>query len=583
MQVGGTGSWERRCDEQEAQQLRCEVDDHRTRFADGVVEVRTIDGICTAKVIWRDGYGERALERGPYAFVHAQIGEILRHGPSFGPVHSPDRERLEFFRFTSDGSLRATRPHGELRVKAFLDQSVLLFVPDGGFRLLFVSEDRVKLVQAAEIYGAQWASLAGPRWAVSYQGKHHELRVSNLASELAFCELDRRTRFSLRAHRLPEGDEPAVAALELVRGDHVTRLALVPFDPESDVVVIWSDRQVDHPAPPPPSQAGPSPASPPGQTDSSGTTTPRSIAPAVLALLEKYIRWFVGQPKHEGLRHSGDWRRQISPLLRAAERGVNVAGCGASFRRALERAGGFDAVSGQRAFCYWVKAFRDDGILVRACGPRRSVFVFEELCDLNSPAVAGLCAWAGVSVESLAGAGTVGDPSEPTTDRPPPSAPPPSPPPSEARESSRQSSPASPATPTAPSWDDAEPHARVRTDASEPPTSTWPSAAPTERRGTGDPTWTIPTSFANWPTADGGSTPKSTGAPRGPASTPRSSPPPVDVFADGEELMGQPDFLFLGRHRPLRDEDGDQEIDEGNGSARGPPDEETEPGEPEGS
>lgn len=564
MQVdSATNPWQQRGDEQELQQMCCGVDDHRVRFRDGVIEVLTVGRVTTAKVIWDQGYGERSLERGPYAFVHAQIGEILRHGPSFGPVHVPDRELLEFFAFASDRSFRATRPHGELRIKSFLDQSVLLFVPDGGFRLLYVSDEPATLVRLAETYGAVWASLAGPRYAVRYQGKHCELRVSNLASELAFYEVDAQTRFSLRAHSLPVGEDiPAMAVLELVRDGHATRLALVPFGPDAKEVVIWSEEQ-SRPSPAPPSPPPPEGRSVASTSAGSGTsgTSPAggSVHPAVWALLERYVRWFAEQP---GAAQC--WRREIAALLRAAERGTNVAGWGVALRRALERAGGFDVNSGPRAFCYWVKDLRDGGILVRPCGKRRSEFVFAELRELNSLAVARLCAWAGVTLESLldndAGAAS-------------------SPPPPEARENA-----APPGRPSTPSPRSTEP----------PPTSTptWPSSSSaagtptTEPAKTPPPTGTpsarsatIPSSLSNWPGA-GTNAMVEEDQLRAAGSIPQPSPRPMDPFDDGEDVMGAPDFLFLKRRRPHGEAD---EEDAGDGSARGPPDEEPDPGEPDGS
>lgn len=369
-------SWEQR-----AYSLRASAVEHEISFADGVIEVRrTASGLFRARAIWDHGHGERELTtEGPYAKIHAKIGQILKDGPTVGPAYDGSRG-VRFVTFESDGSSRAAVPEGEVRIKPFLGQHVILFVPDGGFRALSVAQDPELLVRAGLDSGADWSS--GPRAAVRFAGKHRELRVSNLAHELAFHRLDDDTILSLVPHSLPEDGRPAMVALRLVCGDEVRHLAIFPALTED--AVIWSDEQV-------PSGGSAAPRA------TMGSRTPATQFPGSGFVTEE-VRELLVRYLHEHAAGDGpaqDLRQEISPLMLAIERGVEVRGWGQGLRRMLERAGDFRIDGHKRTFNHWVKALKKDGILARPLGDSRKVeFTFHEFSSLNSPAVARLYAWA---------------------------------------------------------------------------------------------------------------------------------------------------------------------------------------------
>jgi hypothetical protein len=462
---GGTfdRSWEQR-----VYSLRASAGEHEIRFADGVIEVRQADsGLFRARVVWDHGHGERELTtEGPYTKIHAKIGQVLKDGPAFGPTYDASRG-IRFVTFESDGSSRATVPEGEVRIKPFLGQFVIIFVPDGGFQALAVAEDPDLLMRAGTDYGADWST--GPRFAVRFAGKHRELRVSNLAHELAFHRLDDDSILSLVPHSLPEDDRPATVALRLVRGDDVQHLAILPA--LSEEVVIWSDEQTASPGSSAPS-APPSLATTRSAPAASATTLSSGgfASEEVRELVVRYLHHRASVP---GPAHY--LRQEISPLVLAIERGVDVRGWGHGLVRALERAGDFQLGWHMRTVNYWIKGFKDDGIIARPMAGSRTVeFPFGEFGNLNSIAVARLYAWAGLKRPS---AGTL-----PLT-RPPPTAPPPSAPSSGSHVAYPSPSPTSPSAGRLGAFacnaDPPSTHPAVPSAPAAAPSATATSAAPT--------------------------------------------------------------------------------------------------------
>lgn len=593
-----TKLWIQQREEVERHRLRCSTGDFELRFGDGEIVVRSFGPICTARLVWAHRYGERALERGPCTSVFAHIARILRNGPTFGPVHQADSDTLRFVQFDSDDSFRATRPQGEVRVKPFLDEYVLLFVPDGGFRALLVAKDPNELKLTAELYGPEWASCTGPRYAVRFEGEHRELHVSNNPTELAYHEIDKHTRFSLRPHSLPDGDRPAQAALYLFRdGEKTQLLALVPIDPTSHVSVLWSDEQPvrsdRRTAPLPTSSVNPLQAEPAGSV---------AMPPGLQALVAQYLDEVAERPGD-----GKDMRSQAEKLLRAIERGRNVSGWGVPLRGALERACADKFVGSGRALGYLVKALKDDGILARPWG-RKCQFVFAEFHRPDSPAVALLCQRYNVTPASVFGTGspTVEPlasrraPSSPMG-RPPPTTPPASAPTPAGREQGMHMSPptwpsSTPITP--PASAPAPGGARQEPDRREHEQASHPGPVPdrrAERGVTAPPPWSpvVPPFGAGQPEDPFAAIqkllsldPVRTGAsdihvpPTAPATTfappvapapaaPVSAAPPVEDFMR-EEFMFLNSEILSSSAEPT---DEDLEIEDGDGLPRGPPDE----------
>ena len=591
MQVGSPEEqWDCQRKEVEQHRLTCWAGDTDLRFADGVIVVRSFDRVCTAKLVWDHGYGERALERGPYSSVHAHIGRVLRNGAAFGPVHTGDDADLRFIWFETDGSFRATRPHGEVRVKRFFDHHVLLFAPDGGFRLLRVSKDPDELKLTAEVYGPEWASYSGPRLAVRFEGRIRELHVSNNPSELAYHEIDEHTRFSLRPHRLPEGDEPAQAALYFFGPRGKARLlALVPIDATSDESLIYSDEQSVPSAPsqgrgrPTAETPGSSPASSSARPPEGETAGSSAMLPGLRDLVRQYLLEIAERPGG-----GPEMRAQCEHLLRAAERGANISGWGASLRDALERACDYKFSGGSRAFCYLVKALKDDGILARSWG-RKCRLVFAELHRPDSQAIALLCERFGVTPESV-----LGTPERPTTGRTPPTTPPAGAPTPAVREPARTLPPVtrSPASPVAsapepapggspqatvehaPEPRDARPAAPPKPVPGQPTDVDTPQWSPFGAAAPEDPFAAIQRLLSE--------NAVSASLPTIPVSPPVSVAPPVRPVAPvagtpPEDDFMQEEFLFLDRRilRSAREPtDEDLKLEDGDGLPRGPPDEE---------
>lgn len=583
-------------------EILCTVSDHTFRCWAGTIEITEVENGCAARFIWDDGYGEREIEEGPVAFVIERVLKLLRYGPAFGPVHQRSEDGLRWKAFAADVSERATRPHGEVRIKPFLGEFVLLFVPDGGFRLIAVNMDPFMLRGMAATYGARWASLGAPRLAVEFEGKHRELQVSNFAGELAYLEVDERTKFSLVPHGVPEGDRPATAALYLVRDDVAELLAVVPIDPNAGEVVIWSDKRSSS-SRSTSCDARPPTASAAASTGEDGTrnrvrahaadaaaSEPAAgpLHPGVRALLLRYLDAFASEP---GL--AKDLREEISPhLMRGAERGANVAGWGMPLQRGLERACDFRSSAARRTFCYFVGALRRDGILVRpGTNPRKSEFVFAELRRLDSLAVAQLCAWAGVTVESLdarpqspestvASRASKPAPTPPVPGRTPPMSPPASRP-WPGRETATRAAPSRPeADTTTPGCGERTPGPSPDDPGGDPPKQNPDSRVPPTASLNGTPgevtAWSRSAvlndhlrSFVNEQLASFGTTPESS-PPAGadpPPRAPRSRP--VDPLGCG---VLEPEFLFLDPRILRTSDDDDDDLPTG-GSARGPPDE----------
>lgn len=582
-------------------EILCEVSDHTYVFWGGTIEITRAKHGCVARFIWDDDYGEREIEEGPAPFVMARVFQILRRGPTFGPLHRHGEDGLRWKEFASDMSERATRPHGEVRIKPFLGQFALFFVPDGGFRPIAVSKDLEMLQGMATTYGARWATLGAPRLAVRFEGKHRELQVSNFAGELAYVEVDDHTAFSLVPHSLPEGDRPAMAALYLVRDEDAELLSVLPIDPTADEVVIWSDERrvsststsfaVQPSSTSAAASAGADDVPSPLRTPDVAAVATGPLHPTVRVLLDRYLAWFAAQPGF-----AKDLREEISPhIVLGAERGANVAGWGSALQRGLERACNFKSSAGRRTFCYFVRALRRDGILVRpGTNPRKSEFVFAELRRLDSPAVAQLCAWAGVTVESLEARVQVAESAvasrvhatKPAPSSPPPGRTPPMTPPT-SQPSGRESSPrvASVAPPgpeldTSPSRGEETP--RPSSDGQDPgsPGSTTASAPPdvpppllsdpaSREQGITNAVFNGPLRIlANEQLANLGMKPEGS-PPAGEGPRPRIRSRPIDPMGFG---VLEPEFLFLDP-QILRTFDDDDDDLPGGGSGRGPPDE----------
>jgi hypothetical protein len=597
--------WLRQRKEMEAHRLGCWTGNFELHFADYEIVVRSFGRVCTARIIWDHGYGERALERGPCTSVFAHIARIMRNGPTFGPVHEGDGDELRFVEFESDGSFRATRPHGEVRVKRFLDQYVLLFVPDGGFRAIHVSRDPDELKMVADVYGPEWTSCSGPRYAVRFGGRVRELHVSHNPSELAYHDIDEDTRFSLIPYSLPEGDRPAQAALYLFQAEEKTQLlALVPIEPTIRDPVIWSEEQPAQPDPADRSRERQTGASPPSSSASPPEVEPAgstAMPPGLRALVARYLGDVAEKPG------SGkEMREQSEKLLRAVERGNNVSGWGAALRSAVERACDNTFVGSSRAFCYLVKALKDDRILARPWG-RKCQLVFSELRHPDSPAIARLCQRYGAKPESVFGTEVVDLPPpdrapSPPVGRPPSTTPPAGAPTPAARERAMHMSPSpawpptTPATPPAgaptldrdrPASSSASPDWREREQAShsgsapDSPAAPWqapppsgPSPAPTFGTGQSEDPFAIIQRMLGVDSVRTGSSTIHV-PPIAPSTT--FVPPIASVPSAPPEDFMKPEYMFLDP-RTLRSSaeptDKDLESEDSDGFPRGPPDEE---------
>lgn len=478
------------------------------QFAEGIICVAPIgDGrICEAKVVWDRDYGEQVLDVGPFADVTRRVAETLVYGPAFGPAYRSGL--VQFLHHPIDGSYRMVTAQGEMRLKRFLQQRVVLFIPHNpggrhegeGVRIVLMWTAEVgPFVNNVHTRGSQWSR--GRLLALFYCGRLHKLRVSNIPGELAFARLDDDTRLVLAPHASPEGGKPAQVEVQLVHvdillGETTQRLGTCPIDadlaPDSLEQVIWTDGSGtlsrswsqepgrEEPAEPGPVSARADRSAAPPTPRTAGTARLK-VAPEVQeeqgpphpAVVPLLIRYFGDLAEKSGVAKGlrnlvcrpGDGG-EISPMMRACLRGVNLRGRGDALWRELEAAGDFTNVWHTRIRYYFLAQLECDSVVCRRCvNSTQRRLVFGEFCSLYSLGSRKLCVLYRTTPERVlaeweasqaAGRGAAQEHHEP-----PPRAPPP-PPPS--------------TTPTAPASAPSAPTPTVRANTVDPVTP--PPAVP---------------------------------------------------------------------------------------------------------
>lgn len=369
---------------------------------DGRIQVCAVDKTFEARFHFAHDYGHAVLSRGSYLSVSARVSEVLIDGIDIPPVYHAGDTMLNFVRFESDKSWRAPLPCGEIRFKEFLDTLISVVVkPDRSLRLAALGDDDL-LGAFAETMAEEWAAM--PRLLVRYGGEDLEVRVSNIDGELGMCRINEYTKLALVPHSLGARPEDARMMLELIRGDEVKQLAVLPvFYGGRRDVVIWSD-EAPHVA-----------RAPQWPRAATGAASPMAAPVQPNGPLRPEVRELVVRYLGELSAAGGEAKalRQESPaLLRCAENGVRVSGRGSPLRRGLERAGEFTISGGTRTFQYFIKKLVDDGVLARDCPDMRArALVFDELHDLNSIAVTRLCERYSVTLPTK-GEGSAGKASE---------------------------------------------------------------------------------------------------------------------------------------------------------------------------
>jgi hypothetical protein len=388
----------------------------------GTIFVQPTGKFCEAILSWEHEYGATVLARGTYATVNARITDVLLDGPDVPPVHEVGFERLNLVEFADDRSTRATVPRGELRFKPFLDKSIAMLVSaDRSLRLCQLGEYET-LASLAETYTEEWA--ASPRLVVFFRGKLREFRASNIAGELGMHRIDERTRLVLVPHSLDPSGESGSVALELMSGDDVELLAIVPILGKHQDLVLWSDGSVRPNGrgrawrPQVSRQAAKVQTKTverrPHKLDPSPLPPEAAMLPGVQELLGRYL-----EEVREAAGPGKSMRAELSPLQRCAEKGVRIRGRGAALRQGFEAAGEFTFRGGTRTFQNFVKGLVDDGILARPCEDGRArEFVFDELFDPDSETVARLFERYGITRGGNASAPAEDEPSTPVEGEP---------------------------------------------------------------------------------------------------------------------------------------------------------------------
>lgn len=595
-------------------------------FAEGFIAVVPIgDGkICEAKIIWDRTYGEQVLEVGPVADVMGRITEITLYGPAFGPAYQSGS--VLFLHHPIDGSHRMVTAQGEIRLKRFLQHRVVLFIPHNpgnrregeAIRIvgMSASADVGQFVDTVHARGSQWSR--GRSLAVFHRGRLHRLRVSNFPGELAFACLDGDTRLVLVPHAVSEGDMPAQVEVHLIRvdvlhGETTERLGICPIDadvvPDGPEQVVWSDGsgtapsgrstqnhggeepaatrvglspRVHRSAVPPRTAGTPGRKAAPEEQEEQGPPHP-AIVPFLLRYfgdlaetpgVAKGLRGLVCRPGNGG---------EISPLMRACLRGVNLRGRGDAQWRELEAVGVFKNVWHTRVRYYLLAQLETQGIVCRRCvDSTQRLLAFGEFCSPYSLASTNLCALYRTTPERVlaeweatqAERGNAHQRHEPTPPAPPP--PSPSTAPTTGHEGAPTSAPSTPAT--APTMRESA----VDPVPTPPPSSEPPRAAP--------PSTAVAAPFPNAPSSASDSCsdrtappPRQAPEPARPhpaAGQPVSSPGPNPAqHSPGTFRAHQPGPLETGipglRIRRFYPSD-DSEIedirdDDDDGPARGPP------------
>ena len=384
----------------------------------GTIVVQPTGKFCEAILHWEHEYGSTVLARGTYATVNARITDVLLDGPDVPPVHEGGIERLNLVEFADDRSTRATVPRGELRFKPFLGTSIAMLVSaDRSLRLCQLGRYET-LASLAETYTEEWA--ASPRLVIFFRGKYREFRASNLAGELGMHRIDERTRLVVVPHSLNPSGESGSVALELMSGDEVELLAVVPILGRCQDLVLWSDGSDNLGAAQRPQMSRQTvkvQAKTVGRTPRKADPSPRTpeapMEPEVQELLGRYL-----DEVHEAGGPGKSMRAEISPLQRCAEKGVRIRGRGIPLRQGLEAASEFTFRGGTRTFQHFVKGLVEDGILARPCEDGRArEFVFDELFDPNSETVERLFERYGITRRGGASA-PAGEPSACTEEEP---------------------------------------------------------------------------------------------------------------------------------------------------------------------
>lgn len=357
---------------------------------DGHIWVDPVDKVFEARFYFAHKYGYAVLSRGSYVAVNARVNEVLIDGVDVPPLYQGDSGVLNFTPFESDNSWRSPLPCGEVRIKEFLGKRIgVVVTPDRSLRLADLGEGE-QLAAFAEFMAESWA--ARPRLLVRFRGEDRVVRVSNVEGEMGMCRVDEHTKLALVPHSLGAHIEDARMALELVRFDDITQLAVLPvFHEGQRDILLWSDEALEIPT---------------GAYATRGSQRPiaTSVSPPVQphGPLRPEIRQLVVRYLAELGAASGSartLRRESAALLRCAESGVRLSGCGSSLRHGLESVGAFTITDGERSFQNFVKMLADDGILARDRPDGRGRdFVFDELHDLNTTAVQRLCARYGVTL-----------------------------------------------------------------------------------------------------------------------------------------------------------------------------------------
>lgn len=583
------------------------------RHPEGRILVRRVaqrDDLCEATFVWPDGYGEVVFHRGTHGDLLLKLHEILLHGPAFCPTYK-SRDHVPVHRFGADDSSRATVQQGELRLKRFFDNQLLLFIPSTAFAALGIvgacSEQEGELFEfLVQSEGERW-SRARPL-ALDFGGRWHKVRVSNFPNEIGFCLVDE-GRLVLVPREPAEGEGLTQVEIQLVHNEIVTQLDVVPIDhdlcPGSLEQVIWSDgsgapwsrpgrtpgslgtasRVHQAAAPQSAARGWRAPRAP--QSPGRGQRVPakgpeRPPHPAFVPLLARYFGE-LAEPaglasdlrKQLGLPGEGE---EISPLMCAAVRGVDVRGRGDALWSDLEAACGFKSRFHERTHYNLLTQLIEHGIICRPCADTTGrIFPWSEFSDPCAEAPRRLCAFFGTTPQRVLaeweagtrpGAAASGRTASPSS---PPSSPPPRPPFSRTSGSDSCESP-----PSASSQDRGRPPAPA-SGASRPETA---PQAPTPRESTPSPGAPEPHTAAPEPHAaapephtagiPAEAEPWDAGASVFGASWPLRPTERHDPLA-AEHLRIRPRYTSDDDDIPDLDVEDDDEDDGNDGSARGPP------------
>lgn len=342
---------------------------------EGVVQLERCGDLLVGTLIFNNGYGVAEFARNTPSVVFAQLSELFKYGPGFGPSHTA---RAPFRWFSFPDSLRATYFGGEFRLIQYAHWAVVLHVLLDQVRLYTLTRDR------QEVFDCLGRSLPAPQdlptaLHVLVEGEPRPFQACTTEGYFARCEIHRDLAFFLSIDDKSAVDPPMLVVTRNTRMSS-ERVRAIPLTADPPAILYvergTNGRSYQRQSP----HTSSCPTRPAWQTDKakSAATDLPPLDPAIKKAFMDRVKTIAAA----GGAGKTVRRGCISLLERCADKGIRVCGRGDKLWSSAEKAAGVKLPGGDRTRRYAAATLRESGIL--CSDGEQDVFPVDDLRDPNS-------------------------------------------------------------------------------------------------------------------------------------------------------------------------------------------------------